>query len=247
MTIDNALIVKIATETIEIEAQTVAALVNCIDENFTAAVSSIFNSKGRVVVTGVGKSALIGQKIVATFNSTGTPAIFMHAADAIHGDLGLILPEDMILCLSKSGETAEIKAVLPLFKGRGNTLIAMTSRPNCYLAQQADFFLHTPVSKEADPNNLAPTASTTAQLVMGDALAMALLQLRGFSVADFAKLHPGGTLGKQLYLKVDDLCHYNDRPAVLETANIRQTILDMTTKRLGCTVVLDEQGRVKGI
>jgi len=247
MAITNAQIVKTATETIKIEAQTVAALVNQINEDFIATVNCIFQCKGRIIVTGIGKSALVGRKIVATLNSTGTPAIFMHAADAIHGDLGIILPQDVILCLSKSGETAEIKALLPLFKSRGNALIAMTSRSNCYLAKQADFFLHTPVLKEADPNNLAPTASTTAQMVMGDALAMVLLQLRGFGANDFAQLHPGGLLGKQLHLKVSDLCHYNDRPAVLETANIRQTILEMTSKRLGCTIVVDQHNEVKGI
>lgn len=247
MAIHNAQIVKTAIETIKIEAQTVAALVHQINEDFIAVINCLFQCKGRIVVTGIGKSALVGRKIVATFNSTGTPAIFMHAADAIHGDLGIILPEDIILCLSKSGETAEIKALLPMFKSRGNSLIAMTSRANCYLAEQADFFLHTPVSKEADPNNLAPTASTTAQMVMGDALATTLLQLRGFNANDFAQLHPGGLLGKQLHLKVSDLCHYNDRPAVLETANIRQTILEMTTKRLGCTIVTDLNNEIKGI
>ncbi|MEM6699977.1 MAG: KpsF/GutQ family sugar-phosphate isomerase [Bacteroidota bacterium] len=247
MALNNAQIVKTAIETIKIEAQTVAALVHQINEDFVDVVNCLFQCKGRIIVTGIGKSALVGGKIVATFNSTGTPAIFMHAADAIHGDLGIILPEDVILCLSKSGETAEIKALLPLFKSRGNTLIAMTSRAHCYLAQQADFFLHTPVPKEADPNNLAPTASTTAQMVMGDALATTLLQLRGFNTDDFARLHPGGLLGKQLYLKVSDLCHYNDRPMILESANIRQTILEMTSKRLGCTIVVDRDNNIKGI
>ncbi|MEM8528224.1 MAG: KpsF/GutQ family sugar-phosphate isomerase [Bacteroidota bacterium] len=247
MAINDAQIVKMATQTIKIEAQTVAALANQLDEDFIAAVHCLFECRGRVIVTGIGKSALIGRKIVATFNSTGTPAIFMHAADAIHGDLGIILPKDVILCLSKSGETAEIKALLPFFKTRGNTLIAITSRKDGYLAAQADFCIHTPVPLEAEPNNLAPTASTTAQMVMGDALATTLLQLRGFDANDFAQLHPGGLLGKQLHLKVSDICHYNDRPEVLETATIRQTILEMTSKRLGCAVVVDNSGTVEGI
>lgn len=247
MALHNAQIVKMATETIKIEAQTVAALVHQINEDFVAVINCLFQCKGRIIVTGIGKSALIGRKIVATFNSTGTPSIFMHAADAIHGDLGIILPKDVILCLSKSGETAEIKALLPILKARGNTLIAMTSRQDCYLSTQSDFCLHTPVQQEADPNNLAPTASTTAQLVMGDALATTLLQLRGFNANDFAQLHPGGLLGKQLHLKVSDLCHYNDRPTVVETANIRQTIVEMTSKRLGCTVVVDHNNKMKGI
>lgn len=240
-------IIKIAKKTIDIEISTLRKLHNGINGDFEAAVLSIAESQGRVVVTGIGKSAIIAQKIVATLNSTGTPALFMHAADAVHGDLGMIQPEDVVLCISKSGETAEIKVLLPLVKHLGSTLIGMVSNPNSYLGQQSDFVLHTPVSEEADPNNLAPTASTTAQIVMGDALAIALLALKGFSPMDFAQFHPGGTLGKQLYLRVSDIYPRNEKPMVFLDTDLQQTILEMTSKRLGAAIVVDDNEIVQGI
>jgi len=243
----NELIVKTALKTLEIEAESIRNLQSSINATFQQCVHTIYAAKGRVVVTGIGKSALVAQKIVATFNSTGTPALFMHAADAIHGDLGMIQADDVVLCLSKSGETAEIKVLVPMLRYICGTLIAMVGNTESYLATQADYVLHTPVTQEADPNNLAPTASTAAQMAMGDALATSLLALRGFSPKDFAQFHPGGSLGKQLYLRVDDLYPQNPRPAVSLHENIRQTILEMTTKRLGCTAVLDEAGVVQGI
>lgn len=241
------LIVKTALKTLDIEAEAIKNLRISINADFEKCVETIYNSSGRVVVTGIGKSALIAQKIVATLNSTGTPALFMHAADAIHGDLGMIRPEDMVLCLSKSGETAEIKVLVPMLRHICGTLIAMVGNTSSYLATHADYILHTPVTQEADPNNLAPTASTAAQLAMGDALATALLALRGFSSHDFAQFHPGGALGKQLYLRVYDVYPHNQRPAVPLDATIRSTILEMTSKRLGCAVVLDEHSNVQGI
>ncbi|MFK7933481.1 MAG: SIS domain-containing protein [Saprospiraceae bacterium] len=241
------LIVKTALNTIEIEANTLSALKVGIDAQFVAATQSIFQSTGRVVVTGIGKSALIAQKTVATLNSTGTPALFMHAADAIHGDLGMVTPQDIIICLSKSGETAEIKVLVPLLKKLGSQLIGMVSNRQSYLARQADFILYTPVAKEAEPNNLAPTASTTAQLAMGDALATSLLALRGFKSTDFAQFHPGGALGKQLYLRVSDLYPQNACPRVHPTDSIADIILEITSKRLGATVVVNELDNVVGM
>ncbi len=243
----NDLIVKTALKTIDIEAESIRNLRNSINDTFLQCVHLIYESQGRVVVTGIGKSALIAQKTVATLNSTGTPALFMHAADAIHGDLGMIQVQDVVLCLSKSGETAEIKVLVPMLRHICNTFIAMVGNMDSYLAQQADFVLHTPVLQEADPNNLAPTASTAAQMAMGDALATALLAMRGFSSEDFAQFHPGGSLGKRLYLRVQDIYPQNPKPAVPEAANIRQTILEMTSKRLGCTAVLDASQQVCGI
>lgn len=218
-----------------------------IDERFLSVVEAIYNCRGRLVVSGVGKSALIGQKIVATLNSTGTPALFMHAADAIHGDLGMIQTEDLVMCLSKSGETAEVRVLVPLLLSRGNRLIGMTAKPHSYLGQRAHHLLYTPVPQEADPNNLAPTASTTAQAAMGDALATALLAWRGFSARDFARFHPGGALGKQLYLRVNDLLHLHERPGVSEGASLREIIVEMTAKRLGATAVLSADNHVVGI
>lgn len=241
------LIVKTALQTIDIEARTLRQLKKSIDRSFVECVEAIYASPGRLVVTGVGKSALIAQKVVATLNSTGTPSIFMHAADAIHGDLGMIRSADMILCLSKSGETAEIKVLVPLVKYLGNKLIAMVGKKKSYLGTQADYLLHTPVSKEADPNNLAPTASTTAQIAMGDALATALLALRGFSSDDFAQFHPGGSLGKQMYLRVQDLYPRNEVPAVRETASLQEVILEMTAKCLGGTAVVGSNAQLLGI
>lgn len=241
------IIVKTALQTIDIEASTVRRLKKSIDLSFVACVQAIYTSPGRLVVTGVGKSALIAQKIVATLNSTGTPSIFMHAADAIHGDLGMVRSADLVMCLSKSGETAEIKVLVPLVKHLGSKLIGMVGKRKSYLGSQADYILHTPVAKEADPNNLAPTASTTAQAAMGDALATALLALRGFSPADFAQFHPGGSLGKQMYLRVQDIYPQNEIPAVSETATLQEVILEMTAKCLGGTAVVGNKGQLLGI
>lgn len=239
----------IAQRTIRIEAEALNALADSLDDttDFKACVETIHRSPGRLVLTGIGKSAIVAQKIVATLNSTGQPALFLHAADAIHGDLGMVQPGDVVLCLSKSGETAEVKVLAPLVKNFGNCLIAMTSNRQSSLALQADYVLWTPVNQEADPNNLAPTVSTTAQMALGDALAMALLTLRGFSPEDFAKFHPGGALGKQLYLRVGQLCALNERPAVSPDATLREIILEISSKRLGVTAVLDEQGSLLGV
>lgn len=235
-----------ALETIRIEADAIANLENYITDDFALIVEKIINSKGRVVVTGVGKSAIIASKIVATLNSTGTPAVFMHAADAIHGDLGILQKDDVAICISNSGSSPEIKVLTPMLKSLGNCLVAMVGNLRSYLALQADYILNTTIEKEATPGNPAPTASTTAQLVMGDALAIALLRSRGFSTSDFARYHPGGALGKQLYLKVDDLYPKNEKPAVDIEASIREIILEISSKRLGATAVL-EKGKLKGI
>ena len=243
----NDEITAIATDVIEQEAATVANLKNMIDNNFAEAVSLIFKSRGRLVVTGIGKSAIIAQKIVATMNSTGTPALFMHAADAIHGDLGMIQDKDIVMLLSRSGNTPEIKVLVPILKMRGNRMIAMVSDTQSYLAQQADIIINAYAAHEACPNNLAPTSSTTAQLVMGDALAIALLECRGFSPSDFAKYHPGGALGKKLYMRVSDLYINNEKPQVAATDNIKQVIMEMTSKRLGATAVLNPEGDMVGI
>ncbi len=230
-----------AKETILIESNAIANLVNLIDENFESAVKFILNSKGRVIVTGIGKSANIATKIVATFNSTGTPAIFMHAADAIHGDLGTIQNNDVVICISKSGNTPEIKVLVPLIQNYGNKIIAITGNIDSYLGTNADFTLNTFVEKEACPNNLAPTTSTTAQLVMGDALAVCLLKLKGFSSKDFAKYHPGGALGKRLYLRVSDLIANNESPQVKSNSSISEVIVEISEKRLGVTSVIDNE------
>jgi arabinose-5-phosphate isomerase len=243
----EAEIIKIAQQVIQIEAETVLALKASIDKGFVDCVHEIFQSTGRLIVTGIGKSAIIANKIVATLNSTGTPSIFMHAADAIHGDLGMIQPNDIVLCISKSGETPEIKVLVPLLRSAGNTMIGMVSNKESYLGKNARYILHTPVSKEADPNNLAPTASTAAQMALGDALATALLALRGFTPLDFAQYHPGGTLGKQLYLRVNDIYPNNERPVVFEDDNIRKIIMQITSKRLGITAVLNENEAIQGV
>lgn len=230
---------KTAATTIETEFRSVEGLLNSVNDDFIQSVELLFNMKGRAIVTGIGKSANIAQKIVATFNSTGTPSIFMHAADAIHGDLGIICDDDVVIALSKSGETPEIKVLVPLLKARGNKLIAILGNTDSYLAKQADFIVDTTVEKEACPNNLAPTASTTAQLVMGDALAISLLELRGFSPDDFAKFHPGGTLGKRMFLRVEDLAVNNLAPKVQVSETIANVIIEISSKRLGATAVLD--------
>ena len=240
-------ILKSALKTLEIEANTIKCLKKGINEDFVNAVKCVYQSDGRLILTGIGKSALVAQKIVATLNSTGTPSIFMHAADAIHGDLGMILPNDVVLCISKSGETPEIKVLIPILKNLGNTTIGMVSNKESYLAQHSDFLIHTPISKEADPNNLAPTASTTAQMAMGDAMAMALLSLSGFTSNDFAQFHPGGSLGKQLYLKVEHLYQKNECPAVLPDSSIKEVIMEITSKRLGATAVVDKNQNLLGL
>ncbi len=230
---------SVALSSIDIEAKAVSALKHSINADFVSSVLLLFNNKGRVVVTGIGKSANIASKIVATFNSTGTPAIFMHAADAIHGDLGMVAKEDVVIAISKSGETPEIKVLIPLIKGRGNKLIAIVGNMQSYLSKQADYVLDVSVKQEACPNNLAPTSSTTTQLVMGDALAVSLLNLRGFTPADFAKFHPGGALGKRMYLRVSDLYLNNPIPLVNSSEKISKVIIEISSKRLGVTAVID--------
>ena len=239
-------ILALAKKTIETEAGAVQNLANQLDDQFADAVNCILKSEGRVVISGIGKSAIIANKIVATLNSTGTPAIFMHAGDAIHGDLGTIQKNDVVICISKSGNTPEIKMLVPLIKLGNNKLIGMTGSPDSYLAQNADFTLHTQVDKEACPNNLAPTTSTTAQLVMGDALAICLLELRGFSSKDFAKYHPGGTLGKKLYLRVSDIAKNNLKPEVALNTHVKDVIVEISEKMLGATAVMDGS-KIKGI
>ena len=244
---DKELIYSTAKQTLAIETEVLRNLTASLNDAFVDAVLELNNSEGRVVVTGVGKSALIGQKIVSTFNSTGTPALFMHAADAIHGDMGMIGKEDVVLCMSKSGQTAEIKVLVPFLKNFGNPLIAMTSSPESYLALHANHVLHIPISQEAEPNNLAPTASTTAQMAMGDALATSLMAIKGFSTEDFARFHPGGSLGKYLYLTVEELYLQNEKPLVLSDSNIRTVILEMTSKRLGMTAVVAANDKLIGV
>jgi len=239
-------ILSVAKETILTEAKAIANLEQLLDQNFALAVETIYKSKGRVIITGIGKSAVIATKIVATLNSTGTPAVFMHAADAIHGDLGTILKDDVVICISKSGNTPEIKVLVPLIKNFKNTIIAITGNPDSFLGQQADFTLNSYVEKEACPNNLAPTTSTTAQLVMGDALAVCLLDLRGFSSKDFAKYHPGGALGKKLYLRVSDIADQNQKPVVSPTTPIPKVIVEISEKMLGVAAVV-ENDKIIGI
>ncbi|MGO3184120.1 MAG: KpsF/GutQ family sugar-phosphate isomerase [Aequorivita sp.] len=239
-------IISVAKNTIETESKAIAKLVDLVDEEFAGAVDYIYHSKGRVIVTGIGKSANIATKIVATLNSTGTPAIFMHAADAIHGDLGTIQENDTVICISKSGNTPEIKVLVPLLKGMEIKLMAITGNRDSFLGQQADFVLNAYVEKEACPNNLAPTTSTTAQLVIGDALAMCLLDLHGFSSKDFARFHPGGSLGKKLYLRVSNLTSLNEKPQVSPDTGVKDVILEISEKMLGVTAVI-ENGTIVGI
>jgi arabinose-5-phosphate isomerase len=240
-------VLKTALETLNIEIKTLQALKASIDDDFLNTVRCIYESKGKVVLSGIGKSAIVAQKIVATLNSTGTPSVFLHAADALHGDLGIIQPNDIVICLSKSGDTPEIKVLIPLLKNFGNILIGMVSNKSSYLAKQADYILYTPIAQEADPNNLAPTASTTAQMVMGDAIATALLALKGFSTEQFAQLHPGGALGKQLYLRVRDIYPLHGTPSVSADTNLKNIILEMTSQRLGATAVVDIHLNTLGI
>ena len=239
-------ILSVAKKTIQTEAKAIAHLANLVDESFAEAVDLIYKNNGRVIVTGIGKSANIATKIVATLNSTGTPATFMHAADAIHGDLGTIQPEDIVICISKSGNTPEIKVLVPLIKAMENPLIAITSNKESFLGKHANHILHAYAEKEACPNNLAPTTSTTAQLVMGDALAVCLLELRGFSSNDFARYHPGGSLGKQLYTRVRDLSTLNEKPMVNPETDIKEVIVEISEKMLGVTAVV-ENNKIAGI
>ena len=236
-----------ATRVLQNEANALLNLIDCIDGDFEACVERILHSRGRVVITGVGKSAIVANKIVATLNSTGTPALFMHAADAIHGDLGMIQEEDIVICISKSGNTPEIKVLVPLLKKLGSILVALVSNTSSYLAEEADFVLNATIAEEACPHNLAPTTSTTAHMALGDALSVCLLEARGFTSDDFAKYHPGGSLGKQLYMKVEDVLSKGVIPVVVEDADIREVIVEISGKRLGATAVNDSNGKLTGI
>jgi arabinose-5-phosphate isomerase len=243
----NHQITEKAKETIAIEAAAIQQLTGFVNEQFAAAVQAIYNAKGRLVVTGIGKSAIVGQKIVATLNSTGTPALFMHAADAIHGDLGMVQQDDLVMVISKSGESPEIKVLVPFIQQLGNPIIALVGNTQSFLAQTAQYVIACTVEKEACPNNLAPTTSTTAQMVMGDALAIALMTLNGFDGKDFAKYHPGGNLGKRLYLKVADLYVHNAMPKVMPNASLKEVIVEITQNRLGVTAVVEKNNDLCGI
>ncbi|MEJ8817726.1 KpsF/GutQ family sugar-phosphate isomerase [Lacibacter sp. H407] len=236
-----------ARRTIVLEAGAIEGLANQLTDDFTRICKVILEAKGRVIVSGIGKSAVIAQKIVATLNSTGTPAVYMHAAEAIHGDLGMILSHDVVMIISKSGESPEIKVLTQLVKNFGNQVVGMVGNTESYLAKQSDFVLNTTVSQEACPNNLAPTSSTTAQMVMGDALAVALMELRGFKSEDFAKFHPGGALGKKLYLRVADLYIHNEQPKVTATASLKEVIVEISKKRLGATAVVGANDELLGV
>ncbi len=242
----NKNILEIAKKTILSESKSIAKLSDLLTDDFAKATEIIFNSKGRLVVTGIGKSAIIAQKIVATMNSTGTPSLFLHASEAIHGDLGMVQPEDVVICISKSGNSPEIKVLVPIVKHFGNTLIAITGNTTSFLAKGADFILDTTIDSESCPNNLAPTNSTTAQLVMGDALAVCLMELREFNSQDFAKYHPGGALGKKLLLRVGDMLDQSHKPEVTPETNIKKVIFEISEKRLGVTAVI-ENNKVIGI
>ncbi len=242
----NKNILEIAKKTILSESKSIAKLADLLTDDFVKTTEIIFNSKGRLVVTGIGKSAIIAQKIVATMNSTGTPSLFLHASEAIHGDLGMVQPEDVVICISKSGNSPEIKVLVPIVKHFGNTLIAITGNTTSFLAKGADFILDTTIETESCPNNLAPTNSTTAQLVMGDALAVCLMELREFNPQDFAKYHPGGALGKKLLLRVGDMLDQSHKPEVSPETNIKKVIFEISEKRLGVTAVI-ENNKIIGI
>ena len=245
--LNEPMIKETAVRTIEMEAAAIANLSALLDENFEKGIEALATCKGRIVISGIGKSAIIAQKIVATLNSTGSPAIFLHAADAIHGDLGMVQQEDAVLIISKSGESPEIKVLVPLIKNFGTCLIAITGNTTSYLAKKADFIFNTTVEQEACPNNLAPTTSTTAQLVMGDVIAICLMEKKGFNIEDFAKLHPGGTLGKKLYLRVSDLYADNEKPKVKADDPVKAVIMEMTRTRLGATAVIGADEKLIGI
>lgn len=238
---------EIAKNTLALEANALLEMRNFIDDGFERVVQLLLTSKGRLVISGIGKSAIIGQKIVATLNSTGTPSIFMHAADAIHGDLGMIREDDTVMIISKSGESPEIRVLVTLIQNLGNPLIAMVGKIPSVLSEGASYILNTTVSQEACPNNLAPTSSTTAQMAMGDALAVCLMEAKGFTSADFAKFHPGGALGKKLYLRVNDLSKLNEKPTVVQTSSLKEVIVEITKKRLGLTAVINEQQELTGV
>jgi arabinose-5-phosphate isomerase len=241
-------IIEIGKRVIRIEANAVAELEDRIDENFAEVVDLILGSTGRVVITGVGKSGIIARKIVATMNSTGTPALYLHPADAVHGDLGVVRKEDVVICISKSGDTVEVLRLIPIFKRIGVPVISMVGNLNSQLARLSDYVLNVSVKEEACPYNLAPTASTTATLAMGDALAIALLEKRNFTVENFALFHPGGNLGKRLLLKVEELMvSGKDVPIVRTSTPMKETIIEMTSKRLGATCVVDDNGKLVGI
>ncbi len=237
----------IAIRTINLQSTSISDLQHFIDDSFAKAVEQIAYNKGRLVVTGIGKSAIIAQKIVATLNSTGTPSLFMHAADAIHGDLGMMQKEDIVMVISKSGDSPEIKVLLPLIKGFGNTIVGMGGNTNSYLFKNCNIYINTTVQQEACPNNLAPTTSTTAQMVMGDALAVCLMEIKGFNNEDFAKFHPGGSLGKKLYLRIADLLIHHIKPSVFENASLKEVILEITKNRQGAVAVVDNLNSILGI
>jgi arabinose-5-phosphate isomerase len=238
---------EVALRTIQMEAAAISRLAERLDQNFENAIDCLVNCKGRIVITGIGKSAIIAQKIVATLNSTGSPSLFLHAADAVHGDLGMVQQEDAVIIISKSGESSEIKVLIPLIRNFGNCIIAITGNMNSYLAKHSNFVLNTTVEQEACPNNLAPTTSTTAQLVMGDAMAVCLMEKRGFNSDSFARIHPGGALGKKLYLKVRDLYTDNEKPEVNGSQSVKEVIVEITKKRLGVTAVTGNDGKLLGI
>ncbi len=240
-------IIATAKKTIDLEARSISNLSDLLDDDFEKAITAINKCNGRLVISGIGKSAIIAQKIVATLNSTGTPSAFLHAADAIHGDIGMVQQNDIVMIISKSGDSPEIKVLVPLIKNFKNTIIGMCGNMQSYLAKCADIILNTTVNEEACPNNLAPTTSTTAQMVMGDVIAICLMELKGFSTEDFAKFHPGGTLGKKLYLRVTDLITNNERPAVKEDSPLKDVIIEITKNRLGATVILDDRDFISGI
>lgn len=242
----NFNILNIAKNTLKAESDAITRVSDFLNNDFIQSVEAIFNTKGRLIITGIGKSAHIGQKIVATLNSTGTPSLFLHAAEAVHGDLGMITKDDVILCISKSGNSPEIKVLVPLLKRDGNILIGMTGNESSFLGKNSDFVINAFVDKEADPNNLAPTTSTTVQLALGDALAVALIEMKKFTATDFAKFHPGGALGKKLLLRVKDILDENNKPAVSTTSTIKEVIFEISNKRLGVTAVL-EKNEIKGI
>lgn len=238
---------QIARDTLKLESDSIKNLIKYIDRDFSSSVQAIYEAKGRVIITGIGKSAIVAQKIVATMNSTGTPAIFLHAADAIHGDLGLVQKDDIVICISKSGNTPEVKVLVPLVKNMGNQIIAITGAKDSFLASNSDYVLNCYVEREACPNNLAPTSSTTAQMVLGDALAVCLIECRGFGSKDFARYHPGGSLGKQLYLRVKDIYPQNERPSVRLNDSLKDVIIEISSKRLGLTAVLDDNNKIAGV
>ena len=242
----NFNILAAAKSTLKAESDAITKAIDFLNDDFLRSVQAIFNTKGRLVITGIGKSAHIGQKIVATLNSTGTPSLFMHAAEAVHGDLGMITKDDVVLCISKSGNSPEIKVLAPLLKRDGNILIGMTGNESSFLGKSSDFVINAYVEKEADPNNLAPTTSTTVQLALGDALAVALIEMRNFTANDFAKFHPGGALGKKLLLKIKDILDGKNKPVVTVESTIQQVIFEISNKRLGVTAVLDGS-EIKGI